>query len=272
MVRSEGDPLRRAIVCPPEREYYEATELEAHNLEQRSDPEAARHQHGELVATLRARGVEVAEVKEMSGHPNSTFARDPALCTPEGYVELRMGLPSRRGEERWLAWALDGLGEPRLGQIEAPGTVEGGDVLLAGAVALVGLSGRTNEEGIRQLAALLRLAGVQVRVADVRDRYLHLGGALSLVGPGRVVCAGGVFPPSLLEGFDVIEVPHGEFDPSVANVICVGPDEVIGDAAGSEATLEALESRGVTVHGLDLTEFRKGAGGPSCLVLPVERG
>jgi arginine deiminase len=56
-----------------------------------------------------------------------------------------------------------------------------------------------------------------------------------------------------------------------ANVICVAPDEVVADASEGEGLIGRLVDAGVKVHALDLSEFRKGAGGPSCLILPVER-
>ena len=54
-------------------------------------------------------------------------------------------------------------------------------------------------------------------------------------------------------------------------MICLGPDEVIADESESGPTIAALESAGVMVHPLDLSEFRTGGGGPSCLILPLER-
>ena len=77
-------------------------------------------------------------------------------------------------------------------------------------------------------------------------------------------------PKEKLTGFDVIEVPlHG---PSTGNVICLGENEVIANVAENAHAIGILESESVVVHAIDLSEFRKGAGGPTCMVLPVERG
>jgi len=139
-------------------------------------------------------------------------------------------------------------------------------------VAFVGQSDRTNQEGIRQLGALLEPMGYTVRIADVRGRYLHVGGAMSAIGPRRVVCCAGVFPDGYFEGFDVVEVPNRNFAASVANVICLRENAVIANVAENLSTIDILQAEGVTVHRLDLSEFRKGAGGPTCMILPVERG
>jgi dimethylargininase len=272
MLRNEGDPLNTVVTCTPGPAYFGVADLEAQNMNEVPDPGATRRQHGALVRTMEEAGARVVNVAELADHPNSTFTRDAALCTPAGYVQLRMGLPARRGEPAWMAEALEGLGEASLGAIGAPGTVEGGDVALAGDVAFVGLSSRTNEEGIAQLSALLEPVGYDVRVCDVRRRYLHSGGAMSIIGPGTVLACAGVFPEGYFDGFDVIEVPNRDLAPSVANVICLGPEEVIANAAENLPTIQILEAEGIRVHRLDLSEFRKGAGGPTCLILPVERG
>jgi dimethylargininase len=208
------------------------------------------------------------DVSELSGHPNSVFTRDVAVVTPRGYIQLRMGLPSRRGEEAWMASFLESCGEPRAGAIEAPGTVEGGDVVLSGGVAFVGHSARTNREGVRQLGALLEKMDYDVRVSKV-EGYLHLGGAMSAVAPERVVACRGDYPAGFFDGFDVVWVEKR--GPSSANVICLAPNEILANEAENLETMEALDARGVRVQGVDLSEFRKGAGGPTCLILPLER-
>ena len=147
MVRSEGDRLRRVVVCAPRREYFQVENTEGHNIGCRANPEKTSPQPQERRAVLRHTGARVVEFRELTHHPNSVFARDAGLVTPLGYIKLRMGLRTRRGEEDWMASALDSLGVPCAGKIEKPGTVEGGDVILAGEVAFVGLSERTNRSG-----------------------------------------------------------------------------------------------------------------------------
>jgi dimethylargininase len=269
MLRSEGERLRRAVVSAPRQEYSRPADPRTHNIPARPDPRLARDQHGALRAALERAGCRVVEVPELPGHPNSVFTRDPAVVTPRGYVRLRMGLPSRRGEEAWIAGALEEAGEPCAGAIEEPGMVEGGDVILAGEAAFLGLSGRTNGPGAEQLGALLAGMGFEVRRAAVPAPFLHLGGAMSVVGPGKVLCQEGIFPSALFQGFETIEVPAGGF--AAANVIGLGGGEVLLDTA-NVAAARALERAGLRVVPLDLSEFAKGAGGPSCLVLPLERG
>ena len=269
MLRNEGDRLKRVIVSSPRDAYFAVGDLPANNIVALPDREATTRQMAELKSTLEAFGSEVIDVPELAGHANAVFPRDVVLMTPEGFIQLRMGLASRRGEERWMARALEALGEPCVGEIEAPGTVEGGDLLLLGEIAFVGRSLRTNDDGVEQLTGLLSPMGYEVRTAPVGDGYLHLGGQVSALGPSRVVHCRGVYPPDLFRGVETVEVePHG---PSAGNVICLGDNEVIANATEEGETIRTLETSGVTVHTIDLSEFHKGAGGPTCLILPVDR-
>ncbi|MFQ5791276.1 MAG: dimethylarginine dimethylaminohydrolase family protein [Acidobacteriota bacterium] len=269
MLHNEGDRLTRVVVCTPRAEYFRVADLKAHNITKLADRERTRQQHDRLKTVMAESGADVLDVSELAGHPNSVFTRDVALCTPRGYVKLRMGLETRRGEETWMSKILEPMGEPCAGEIEEPGTVEGGDVILAGSVAFVGRSRRTNQEGVRQISVLLREMDYEVRTVSVVETYLHLGGAMSVIAPRRVVCCRGVFPDGFFEGFDVVEITSR--GPSTGNVICLSGSEVIANEAENRVTMRVLEDEGVKVHGIDLSEFRKGTGGPTCLILPVER-
>ena len=269
MLRDEGDRLRRVVVCAPRREYFEVEKPKSHNIGEAADPTKALAQHRKLQAVLRRSGARVVNIRELAGHPNSVFARDAGLVGPDGYIKLRMGLRTRRGEEDWMASALDSLGVPCAGKIEKPGTVEGGDVILAGEVAFVGLSERTNRSGVRQLSQLLMGMGYEVRTLSLPLPHLHIGGSMSVIGPRTVVCCRQVFPGGFFDGFETVEIPCPEA--SSANVIALGNKEIIVEK-GCPGAAQALRKAGFTVHSLDLSEFVKGRGGPTCLIMPVDRG
>lgn len=269
MLRHEGHRLTRVVVSTPGDAYFDVASHEGANIPELADRDLTVEQHDALKSLIASSGAEVIDLPERVGDPNSVFTRDMALCTPEGHIKLRMGLEARRGEEAWMSEALEELGEPCMGAIEPPGSVEGGDVVLAGDVAFVGLSRRTNAEGGWQVAGMLADIGFDVRTAYLPDEYMHIGGPMSIVGRERVLCCRGVFPDGYFEGFERIEVePQG---PTTGNVICLAENEVIANASENEMVCHVLEAHGVTVHRLDLSEFRKGAGGPTCLILPVER-
>jgi len=270
MLTHEGHELKRVIVSTPGDAYFDrATHADA-NIPQLPDPDRTKQQHAAVIATLADAGCEVIDVPELTGDPNSVFTRDVALCTPRGYIKLRMGLDARRGEVAWMANALDALEEPCAGEIVSPGTVEGGDVILAGDIAFVGISGRTNRNGAAQLTIILNDMDYTVRAAQAPKGTLHLGGVMSVIGAERILAVRDSVPKEILAGFDTIHVePRG---PSTGNVICLRDNEVIANVAENEDAIWDLVRAGVEVHSLDLSEFRKGAGGPTCLILPVERG
>jgi dimethylargininase len=269
MLKNEGDKLTKVAVCTPGREYFDITDLKSHNITEIPNPGRTKEQFTVLKSIIGKGECEVMDVPELPGHPNSVFTRDVSLITPKGYIKLRMGLASRRGEEEWMAGFLESIGEPCAGEIRAPGTVEGGDIILAGNVAFVGESQRTNNEGVGQIAEILKKLDYDVRIHRMEDRYLHLGGAMSVIGSRKVLCCAGVFPDVFFEGFDTVEIPHR--GPSTGNVICLGENEVIANIAENAEAIRVLEKKGVTVHAIDLSEFRKGTGGPTCLILPIER-
>ena len=268
MLRNEGDRLTRVVVCTPREEYFRVSNLEKHNITQLADHNLAIQQHDTLKSKLMEFGSDVIDIPELANHPNSVFTRDTALCTPNGYIKLRLGLDTRQGEEGWMSRVLDSIGEPCVGEIRAPGTVEGGDVILTGSVAFVGRSIRTNDEGVRQLSAFLSAMSYEVRAIQLPDSILHLDKAMMVVGPDRILYCGELIPDNSLKGFDVIEVSCEGF--TTANIICLGENELIVERSNHEV-IKRLEANGLIAHDLDLSEFAKGTGGPNCLIMPVER-
>lgn len=267
-INNEGSSLVRVMVCSPEKEYFNTENIDEHNISEIPDPKRAKKQHETLRKKMKDFGVDVMDVPEMPGHPNSVFTRDTAVITPLGYIRMRMGLPSRRGEDGWMESHIEEMCIPCIGKIEPPGTAEGGDVILAGKVAFVGMSGRTNFKGVIQLTKILESMGYQVRTTEVPSPYLHLGGAMSMVAPGRILSVEGIFSPQFFTGFEVIYIPAGDF--ISGNVICLEENRVIAHD-GNHIAISKLEESGVKVETVDLSEFIRGNGGPTCLIMPLER-
>jgi dimethylargininase len=268
MLRNEGDKLTRVIVCSPSIEYFNYKNRVLHNITQPADKNKAIQQHNSLKSILEKSGCEVIDVPELKDHPNSVFTRDACLCTPAGYINLRMGLKTRVGEEIWMSQTLNSLGEPEYASIKEPGTVEGGDIILAGSVVFVGLSKRTNKQGVKQISKLLNTLGYEIRAITVPSPFLHIGGAMSIIGPKKILCCKNVFPHNFFYGFNKIEISFNTF--VSGNVICVGNNEIIADISNTEV-INKLKHTGIYIHTIDLSEFVKGTGGPSCLIMPVER-
>ena len=132
--------------------------------------------------------------------------------------------------------------------------------------SFVGLSKRTNEEGVNQISAILSNMNFEVRSVTVPEPFLHLGGAMSIISPDIVLYCQGIFPLNFFDSFNRIEVPRDNF--VAGNVLSLENHEVISEKTNTIA-INILKQKGYRVHSLDLSEFIKGTGGPSCLILPV---
>ena len=186
----------------------------------------------------------------------------------EGFIKLRMGLPSRRGEESWMANFLLSLGIPEIAEVKAPLTVEGGDVIMGDNFAFIGVSSRTNREGAQFISSVLEKLNYKTETIPFTGPYLHLGGAMSLVGRDSVLYCKEALPEGIFEKYKLnpILISCSEF--IGGNVIGVDEKNVIVSKNNNVAA-EALAIHGFTVHLIDLSEFVKGNGGPSCMILPV---
>lgn len=168
-----------------------------------------------------------------------------------------------------MADALESMGEPMIGEIEAPGTVEGGDVVLAGTVAFVGASIRTNRAGIEQLTSILSTMGYEVRVIALPDSILHLDKVLLTIGPETLLFSPEFVDEDQLDGFETISIPYGPT--STANVMNLGGKQLIVNHS-NRGVIDRLAGTEYVIHNLDLSEYAKGTGGPNCLIMPVDRG
>jgi dimethylargininase len=268
MLRSEAGRLKRVVVSTPWNEYYRVVNLQAHNILDVANQKLALEQHDNLKEILRHFNSDVVDLPELKDHPNSVFTRDAALCTPEGYIELRPGIETRLAEGSWMASALNHLGEPKAGKIEFPGTVDGGDVLLLDPVAFIGLSKRTNPEGCLQLSYFLEKMGYEIRKVSLPDLVLHLDKVLMPVGDDRLLVCTDIVHRDILRGFDIIGISFS--NNSSANIICLGNGELIVGAT-NQGAIDALDRNEFNLHLINVSEFVKGSGGPNCLIMPVER-
>src|SRR5579859_1363303 len=146
------------------------------------DVDLARQQHTAYASALAAGGWKAAPVPVAEACPDSVFVEDAVVVCADLAVLTRPGAPSRRAEVAGVAEVITSLGL-RTARIEAPGTLDGGDVLQAGTAVYVGRGGRTNGAGIRQLRALLAPLGRTV-IAVPLGAVLHLKSAVTALPDG----------------------------------------------------------------------------------------
>ena len=172
----------------------------------------------------------------------------------------------RRRETAAVAQTLGCYCELRY--IEAPGTIDGGDVLVCGPRVFVGRSERTNEAGIEQLRQILEPFGYCVAPVDVSG-CLHLKSAATAISEHQLSVNPLWIRPEQFAGMEQLEVAPTE--PHAANILRVGATTLI-HAAAFPCTRLLLENRGLNVHAIDLSELAKAEGAVTCcsLILRVE--
>ncbi len=257
--------ITHAIVRPPGASFVRAISSSGAAI----DVTLARAQHAEYHQALAAAGVAVETLPPDERFPDGCFMQDPALVIDGRAIIARPGAASRRGEEAAAAEVL--AGRFPLARIVAPGTLEGGEVLVLPDRIVVGRSGRTNRAGIAQLAVALSApdpkgvqtaSGLPVLEAPV-DGYLHLLSAVTYLGEGRLLAVEGFATPPALAGFDVLRVPADEA--YACNALGIGDKVIL--PAGYPQTAALLRAHGFEVLSVPTTEFAKADGGVTCLAL-----
>jgi dimethylargininase len=234
------------------------------------DVDLARAQHAAYEARLRDAGCRVERLAAEPDMPDSVFIEDTAIVFDEVAIITRPGAASRRAETAGVADALRTY-RP-LHQMEAPGTADGGDVLVVGRQVFVGRSRRTNDAGIDEMRRALAPYGYEVIAIEVHG-CLHLKSAATAVGDDLLLMNPAwlpSFPSGPFAAFDRIDVHPDE--PSAANALRVA-DQIIYPTLFPR-TLERLRRRGLNVATVEASEVAKAEGALTCcsLILGLRSG
>lgn len=261
-MRPPGPALRAALSEHPERG--------------RIDPAIAAREHAGYVRAIRAAGVPVTVLPVEPELPDACFTWDTVLAfpSPDGQgtallVAARPGAPSRRPEvASVLECARQVAPSAEVARITEPGTLDGGDVITYGRQVAIGVSARTNEAGARQLAELVSRHGYQAGLCPVDDR-LHLASAVTPLRANRLIGTRAGFR-SLDAGGLVDQVERlviDDADVAAANVLAAGGRCFV--ASGFRNAVAIMRAAGETVVEVELSEFLRADGGPTCLVAPI---
>jgi N-dimethylarginine dimethylaminohydrolase len=244
--------------------------------------EAAAYEYDALLEILGTTGAIIRRLPRGTGVGlDAIYARDASVVAPGGMVLCRMGKAERRGEPQAQGEAFRLWGIPVIGSIEAPGCLEGGDVVwLTERMLAVGRGYRTNDAGIAQLAAIVgeRVEVIVVPLPHWRGPgdVFHLMSVVSPVDDNLAVVYSPLMPVPFRErlldlGFELVEVPDDEFASMGANVLALSPRRVLM-LDGNPETRRRLERAGAEVLVYSGSEISlKGGGGPTCLTRPIRR-
>lgn len=224
---------------------------------QKIDLDEARRQHGLYEEALRTCGCQVVRLPPAPDLPDAVFVEDTAVVVNEIAVITRPGAPSRRSETASVSEKLKDL-RP-LARIEAPGILDGGDVLRVGRRFWVGLSSRSNQNGLEQLRTILKPFGYQVEAAAVND-CLHLKSAVTAIGGDAVLANPAWVDVEQLGVSRVIEVDPTEANG--ANALLVGSRLIY--PAEFPLTCRRLVEAGEDVTLVPASELAKAEGAVTC--------
>ena len=244
LVRPVPGSFARALVGEPGRDL---------------DPERARSQHAGYQQMLRSAGYTIEEVASSEAHPDCVFVEDAAVVVGSIAVITRSGAAPRRGERPPVRDAL--ARRFPIATIEAPGTLDGGDVMQVGGSVFAGRSTRTNPEGIEQLAAIAAGSGLRVATVRVLDG-LHLKSAVLPLDAETVLVTPGAVDEEALGDLRILsEAPTERFSASVLPM----RDGRLMVTTTAPATAEMLAGLGYSVAPVNVTELQAADGGLTCL-------
>jgi dimethylargininase len=227
------------------------------------DVAAAGRQHAAYVAAIEAAGYGIERLPADPALPDCVFVEDIAVVFDTFAIVTRPGAASRRPETPAVAAALGRHRE--LLAIEAPATLDGGDVLAVGRDVFVGVSSRSDAGAVAQLRALLTPRGHTVTPVAVTG-CLHLKSAVTALGDGALLANPAWIDMAPFGAYEVLTVDPRE--PSAANVLRLR-DRLLFPAAFPE-TAERLARRGHTIATVDVSELAKAEGAVTCCSLIVE--
>ncbi len=223
----------------------------------------AQQQHQAYEVLLAKLGARVISLPPEPDLPDSMFVEDPAIVLDEIAIILPLGTESRRPEAPSLARELSKY--RKLAYVQLPGTLEGGDVLRIGRKLFVGLTKRSNAEGIRQLAEIVKPHGYEVISVPVTG-CLHLKSAVTYIAEDTLLANRNWFETAPFDGYDWIDVDPSE--PHAANALALGGTIIL--PASFPRTRGRIGSLDHRVTPLDISELQKAEAGLTCSSLLFE--
>lgn len=227
------------------------------------DYELACKQHAHYIECLKQCGVQVEVLPALDEYPDSVFVEDPAVVTKHCAIIANPGAASRNGEKAEILPALRKyFAEENIHFITGDGYLDGGDVMMVGDHFYVGLSARTNAEGIRQFSEILAKYGMTCSTVPL-EKVLHLKTGVNYIENNNLLVCGEFIDKPDFANYNKLIIPEGE--EYAANCIWINDHVIV--PAGYPGVAKMVEEAGYTVILCDTSEFRKLDGGLSCMSL-----
>ncbi len=234
-------------------------------------------QHDALTDLLRREGVEVVMVEGVDGSRfKSVYTRDSCIAIKGGAIVPRLAPRMRHGEELPVTRTLAKLGMPVLRTLHGKAMAEGGSFAwLNSKTAVIGRGIRINDDGIAQIAEVLRYQGVELIVVDLCGYDIHIDGHFLMIDVDLALVWARGLPFSFLErlktlGIRTIEMNEDD-NPWIVNGLAIAPGRVIMPRGLSDRTREALGRNHVAVLEIDYDKVQLNGGGIHCSTSPLIR-
>jgi len=221
----------------------------------------ALSQHQKYIETLKQCGLKVTILEADENYPDSTFVEDTALLTPYCAVIANPGAQTRKGEVNEMNDVVKRFYSD-IEYIIAPGTLEAGDVMMAGSHYYIGLSERTNKHGAEQLNDILKKYGMTGSTVTLKN-VLHLKSGVSYL-ENDILLAAGEFPTKAeFQKYNLVKIDDDES--YAANSLWINDKVLVPN--GFPKTKKQIEKSGYITIEVNVSEFQKLDGGLSCLSL-----
>jgi N-dimethylarginine dimethylaminohydrolase len=261
--------IRRYLMCPPEHFAVSYAINPWMHPDEPTDNARAVRQWTELRQVYLDLGHDVRTIDPVAGLPDMVFAANGATVVDGKVLGARFRYPQRAAEaSAYLDWFRAG----GYADVRAAGHVhEGeGDVLFTGRALLAGYGFRSDPAAAGELAALFERPVVSLRLVD--PRYYHLDTALCVLDADTAMYYPAAFDDAgraaIAEHFaELIEAKDEDAEVLGLNAVSDGRHVVLPVQARGLAA--QLRERGFAAVGVDLSELRKGGGGPKCCTLEL---
>ena len=250
----------KALVCAPGESYPKA--ISSHPESKTINLKLAQSQHSAYVNLLKSHGISVESLKTQDSMPDSVFTQDPALIGSDSVLIGRTREPSRQPEARIIEEYFARQNKP-VNHVGPAATLEGGDILVTEETVFVGITGRTNFEGFKDVQRYF--SGVDVKPIKFSAEFFHLLSACSYLANNQVLICSRFVDPSVFKGVECLSVASE--DVVAVNALPLGGNQIL-KAAGYPRVSKLLQDYGYEPIEIDNSEFVKADGRITCLNLP----
>ena len=281
------DPIKKILLSHPKNAFFNQNKINSEfkelNFFDAPDYNESLNEYEAFIDILKFHNIELYFLDgDNTNTIDSIYAHDPFIISNDGAIICNMGKKNRISEIENVKIFLKNNEIPILGEISAPGKLEGGDIVWIDKYNIaIGIGYRSNIEGAKQLGEILsgcvkNIIPVPLPHWNGPNDCLHLMSNLSPIDSNLFLVFSKLLPVQFIQylkenKIELIEVPFNEYETMACNVLAIAPREVIM-LEGNPITKKLLENENVIVHTYKGSEISlKGAGGPTCLTKPFLR-